>query len=171
MKILNTKKIVSTLLLMLLSLATTHQVNADIVVGFINESDLPYKMSPDKYDNSPDKYDNSVDKYGNSPDKYDNSPDKYDNSPDNYKNSANGKRSIVLEENGSLYHKGYYVSASDGVVNYFSASGNRIFYSPSNSQNLYHGTQGFFCGLLARQSGVYKMVLTKAGERTLMLGE
>ena len=144
---------------------------ADLVVVHIDEDDLPYSLSPQKYELSPSNYANSISKYENSPSKYSNSSTKYDNSPTKYDNTINGTRSILVEKDGRFYHTGYYVVNEDGVTNFYSRKGKRLFYSPKASVGLYDGEKGYFCGVLAKVSGKTKLVLTEKGQKVLMTAE
>lgn len=163
------KTIGITVLLLLISIASV--CNADLLVTFVRESSLPYQFSPSNYENSPSNYDNSVSNYDNSPSNYDNSESNYDNSPSNYDNSANGGSSLVLKENGRAFRVGYYVRADNGVLNFFSTTGKRLFYNPENGVAVFHGKKGFFCGVLGRVDGKYKLALTEKGEKVLELAQ
>lgn len=144
---------------------------ADLPVVLIDESRLPYGLSPSNYDNSPSNYDNSVSNYDNSPSNYDNSESNYDNSSSNYDNGRNGKRRLVYEEDGSPKFAGYYVAANNGVTNFFSPSGKRMFYNPKKSRGVYGGRDGTFCGVLARVDGKFSLALTERGLRLLLLSQ
>ena len=144
---------------------------ADILVMAVDEKKLPYELSPGNYDLSPSNYDNSVSNYDNSPSNYDNSSSNYDNSPSNYENTVNGDRSILVEEERKLIHYGYYLTNGKGLTNFYSPKGKRLFYSPKGRNGLYHGTKGFFCGVIAKVQGKIRLVLTEQGLRVLLLGE
>lgn len=163
-------KIIFAILAILLSVAGA-QVRADILVTNIVENLLPYSVSPQNYDLSSSNYKNSVSNYENSPSNYNNSNANYDNSPSNYENSINGKRSILVEEKGRLCHQGYYVLNKDGVTNFYSSKGERLFYSPKDSVGIYHGEKGFFCGVLAKFNGKVRLALTEKGQKVLLLAE
>lgn len=145
--------------------------NADMLISYLKESNLPYDFSPSNYDNSPSNYDNSVNNYDNSPNNYSNSESNYDNSSSNYKNGVNGDSRLILKENGSNYRAGYYVMSDNGVLNFFSTKGKRLFYTPKNGIGVYNGKEGFFCGVLATVDGDYRLVLTEKGYRTLMINK
>jgi hypothetical protein len=146
-------------------------VFADIVVFPADESKLPFQFSPKNFSLSSSNFDNSISNYDNSPSNYDNSPSNYDNSPSNFENTVSGDRSVLVEEGSKFIHYGYYVTNSGGVTNFYSTKGKRIFYSPKNSMGVYHGTKGFFCGVMARVEGKLRLVLTEQGVRALLLPE
>ena len=158
-------------LIFLLALLVAPLAHADLMVSFIDESSLPYDFSPSKYDNSSSNYDNSVSNYDNSPSHYDNSESNYDNSSSNYDNGANGDNRLLMKEGSKLYRVGYYVRADNGVTNFFSTSGKRIFYNPKKGLGVFHGKEGFFCGVLARVENEYQLVLTEVGQKTLLMAQ
>ena len=159
------------LLIVVLGFLIIVRANADIVVTNIVESSLPYSLSPQNYELSPSNYANSVSNYENSPSNYNNSNSNYENSPSNYANSTNGKRSILIDERGKLVRNGYYVLNDDGVTNFYSPKGKRIFYSPKASVGVYHGEKGFFCGALAKFDGKLRLALTEKGQKILLLSD
>lgn len=144
---------------------------ADIEVMLVDENRLSYDLSPSNYDNSPSNYDNSVSNYDNSPSNYDNSASNYDNSSSNYENSIGGNRNIFIEERGRLTRMGYYTFNDSGPMNIYSTSGKRLFYIPAERIGVFEGEDGFFCGVLVRENGIYKIGLTRKGERMLYLGQ
>lgn len=141
---------------------------ADLVVITANEADLPYSLSSSKYANSSSKYSNSISKYSNSSSKYSNSSSKYKNSPSNYKNGESGDRRLLIGESGSYFYIGYYVMNDDGVINYFSPNGERLFYTPPETGALFHGERGHFCGTLATLNDELVLVLTEKGQMTFL---
>lgn len=163
-------KAILTTLSILLAVAGA-ELRADIVVTNVVESQLPYSLSPQNYDLSPSNYKNSVSNYENSPSNYDNSSSNYDNSPSNYENTINGKRSILVRDKGKFYHRGYYVLNKNGVTNFYSTAGKRLFYSPKDSVGIYHGEKGFFCGVLTTFDGKSRLALTEKGQKVLVLAE
>jgi len=165
---MKTMKLIVTILL--IAFAAT-VLRADIIVVRVDEKTLPYELSPKNYDLSPSNYDNSVSNYDNSPSNYDNSSSNYDNSPSNYDNTIKGDRSILVKEGQKMLHYGYYVTNKNGVTNYYSPKGKRLFYRPKGGKGLYHGKKGFFCGVVAKVDGEIRLALTEEGERVLLLGE
>ena len=140
----------------------------DLQIQIVNERDLPYEFSPNKYENSEMKYENTLMKYENSEMKYENSEMKYENSSMNYKNSANGKRRLIWEN----YFVGYYVMASHGVLNFFSPKGKRLFYLPKNAVAVFDSDNGKFSGVLAMgRNRQYNLYLTEYGFRHLQLNQ
>lgn len=132
---------------------------ADIRAIVINENSLPYDLSPSNYDNSPSNYDNSSSNYDNSVSNYDNSPSNYDNSPSNYDNGINGDRRVVSEDNTFL---GYYVFGSDGIINFYTAGGERIGYIPSGGHTQSIFSENGWCGTMGEQQGRPVLGLTQS---------
>lgn len=145
--------------------------HADLMVSFIDESRLPYDFAPSKYDNSPSNYDNSVGNYDNSPSNYDNSESNYENSSSNYDNGVNSDNRLLLKDGSKLYRLGYYVRADNGVTNFFSTSGKRIFYNPKKGVGVFHGKEGSFCGVFALVENEYQLILTEMGKKTLLMAQ
>ena len=144
---------------------------ADLPVVQIDESSLPYSLSPSNYDNSSSNYDNSISNYDNSSSNYDNSESNYNNSASNYANGRNGSHRLIFNDDGALKFAGYYVLASNGVTNFFSASGKRMFYSPKKGRAVFGGNDGAFCGVLARVDGKFSLGLTQRGMKILLLSQ
>lgn len=144
---------------------------ADLPVVEINESSLPYNLSPSNYDNTSSNYDNSISNYDNSSSNYDNSESNYSNSASNYDNGRNGSRRLILKDGGSLKFAGYYIQASNGVTNFFSPSGKRMFYNPKKGRAIFGGRDGTFCGVLARVDGEFSLALTERGMRVMFLSQ
>jgi hypothetical protein len=157
-------------LIVLLAFATSVRA-ADLPVVLIDKSTLPYEFSPSNYDNSSSNYDNSVSNYDNSPSNYDNSESNYDNSSSNYNNSRSGNRRLVFKDGGMLKFAGYYVRAKNGVTNFFSPSGKRMFYNPKKGRAVFGGQSGEFCGVLASVNGEFSLALTEEGLKTLALSQ
>ena len=161
------------LALMFFSLASlvSGVARADLPVALIEESRLPYDLGPSNYDNSSSNYDNSISNYDNSPSNYENSESNYNNTSSNYENSRNGKRRLVYMERGTPKFAGYYIVASNGVTNFFSPSGKRMFYNPKKGQSVFGGTDGTFCGVLGRVDSTFSLALTDRGLRLLLLSQ
>lgn len=145
--------------------------HADLLVAIVKESTLTYDSSKNNYDNSPSNYDNSISNYDNSSSNYNNSESNYNNSSSNYNNGANGNNCLILKDAGKSYHVGYYVRADNGVLNFFSNKGKRLFYNTGKSIGVFEGNKGFFCGTLGRTNGNYQLTLTEIGEQVLMLAQ
>lgn len=158
-------------LIFCLLLILSSNVQADLLVSFVDESLLSYDLSPNNYNNSPNNYDNSINNYDNSPNNYDNSESNYDNSSSNFDNSSSGDKQLIVEKNNKYYRVGYYVQTNNGVINFFSTRGKRLFYHSGEGNGVFHGGKGFFCGALGRLNGKYQLILTKKGEQTLMLAK
>lgn len=162
--LLNTKSIIKFILIPLLSLISSTSF-ADLQVRVVNENSLPYEYSPMNYDNSPMNYDNSPMNYDNSEMNYDNSPSNYDNSSSNYENTAHGgHKRIIL--NSRFY--GYYVYSPKGIMNIFSARGERMFYSPPKTSAVFHSQSGEFVGAIARSNDTPILALTNLGYKLLI---
>ena len=162
------RKVSIILVLIMLSIVGSN-VYGDLLIVTIKESELPFDLSPSNYDNSPSNYDNSVSNYNNSPSNYNNSPTNYENSSSNYKNGKNGDRRLLVEEGSSHFFVGYYVMNDNGVTNYFSVAGKRLFYTPAKASGVFHGGKGFFCGVLAkpRFKNELRLMLTEQGQKVL----
>jgi len=146
-------------------------IEADLLVSFVKKSSLPYDFSASNYDNSSSNYDNSISNYDNSPSNYDNSESNYDNSSSNYDNGSSGDKRLILKENGQSYRVGYYVRADNGIINFFSVKGKRLFYNTGKGVAVFHGKKGFFCGVLGTVNGTYQLALTEKGKQVLMLAQ
>jgi hypothetical protein len=136
---------------------------ADMPIVYMSEASLPYEFSPANYDNSPANYDNSLANYENSEANYDNSPANYNNSPANYENGPNGNhRLYYLPDNIHMTWAGYFAVRDHNYVNFFSARGGRVFYSPT-SAGVFSAEDGSFCGVVAKMQGRTSLVLTSHG--------
>ena len=151
-----------------LFLSSPITVLADLKVITAKESDLPFELSASRFSNSPSKFSNSVSKFSNSPSKFSNSPSKFDNSPSRYENGRSGNRRLLLEQEANIIYIGYYVRGDDGLMNFFSSNGTRMFYSPSDTDALFGGENGEFCGTLATLNGEKVLVLTEMGQLAFM---
>ena len=156
------------ILFLVLLLAAPVSVIADLKVIIAKESDLPFALSPSKFSNSASKFSNSVSKFSNSPSKFSNSPSKFDNSSSKFDNGKSGDRRLLLEQEVSYFYIGYYVWGDDGLINFFSSKGKRLFYSPSETDALFDGKNGKFCGTLATLKAEKVLVLTEKGQLAFM---
>lgn len=155
--------IIKFLLILAISLVSNTAL-ADLSVVLIDESSLPYNLSPSNYENSPSNYDNSSSNY-------DSSESNYNNSASNYDNSRNGTKRLIFKDGGSLKFAGYYVIAKNGITNYFSPHGKRIFYNPRKGRGIFDSKNGNFCGVLTRVDGELSLALTELGAKILLLSE
>jgi len=144
---------------------------ADLPVATVNESSLPYDLSPSNYDNSPSNYDNSISNYDNSSSNYENSESNYENSSSNYANGRSGERRLLYKDGASRKFAGYYVRAGTGITNFFSPSGKRMFYNPEKGRAVFSGKDGSFCGVLARVGEEFSLALTEQGIKVLFLSQ
>ncbi len=157
-------------ILLLLS-ATLCARAGDLIVIQINESQLPYEFSPSNYENSASNYDNSISNYENSSSNYENSPSNYANSSSNYENGLSGKKRLLVKNGASLKFVGYFVSGTNGITNFFTPSGTRIFYNPKKTPAVFGGLDGIFGGVIAEVKGDLSLVLTEHGMRRLLLAQ
>lgn len=137
---------------------------ADFFILLIKKSDLPYSLSPDQYSNSESSYSNSISNYSNSASNYENSSSNYDNSPTNYKNGRNGKQRLLFQQDGQVYFVGYYVFTDDGLINFYSPDGDRLFYSPAGIDVLFDGENGNFCGAIVLNKNQPTLAITEKGQ-------
>ena len=118
---------------------------ADLPVAPIDESSLPYGLSPSNYDNAPSNYDNSISNYDNSPSNYDNSESNYNNSTSIYDNGhmwLSNRR--LLKDSGTVKFAQLLHFRQHGVTNFFSPSGKRMFYNPKKGRAIFGGRDGTF---------------------------
>lgn len=149
-------------------IALSSSVLADLEVILANESGLPYALSPSKYSNSSSKYSNSISKYSNSGSKYSNSSSKYDNSPSKYSNSKSGNQRLLLKKDESYFYIGYYVWGDEGLINFFSSSGDRVFYSPPETDAIFEAEKGEFAGSIATLKDAKVLAVTEKGQLALV---
>ena len=142
---------------------------ADLPILVVEQSQLPYGFSPSNYDNSESNYDNSISNYDNSGSNYDNSESNYDNSSSNYDNSPSGTHRLIYSVAGTPRYAGYYVTSSEGVTNFFSPTGARMFYNPKSGSGVFSARDGSFCGVLAESQGRLSLVLTDHGVKVMLL--
>ena len=149
-------------------IALSSSVLADLEVILAKESDLPYALSPSKYSNSSSKYSNSISKYSNSGSKYSNSGSKYENSPAKYSNSKSGNQRLLMKKDGSYFYIGYYVWGDEGLINFFSSSGDRVFYSPPETDAIFEAEKGEFAGSIATLKDAQVLAVTEKGQLALV---
>ena len=162
------KRVQISIFLFIFLIAAPASVFADLEVIVADESDLPFALSPSKFSNSSSKFSNSLSKFNNSLSKFSNSPSKFDNSPSKFDNSRSGNRRLLLAKEGSYFYIGYYVWGDDGLINFFSSGGKRLFYSPSETSALFGSENGEFCGTLAVLKDEKVLVLTEKGQLAFM---
>jgi hypothetical protein len=162
-------RLIKQLILLLVMSTPQWAAAADLPIVSVEESSLPYGLSPNNYDNSPSNYNNSISNYDNSPSNYDNSESNYDNSATNLDNGRSGDRRLIYMDGSTPRFAGYFVRASNGVTNFFSPSGLRIFYNPKKGRGIYGGKDGSFCGVFARVDGKFSLALTENGLKLFFL--
>lgn len=94
---------------------------------------------------------------------YDYSPNNYDNSPNNYDNSISGHNRLIY--NSSFV--GYYVRTSNGVTNFYSPKGVRMFYNPPKTVAVFDGESGEFVGVIGNINNQLSLALTQYGNKVL----
>ena len=161
-------KFLTIFVLIILLIAASVSAFADLKVIIARESDLPFELSPSKFSNSPSKFSNSISKFSNSTSKFSNSSSKFNNSPSKFDNGRSGNRRLLLEQGGSYFYIGYYVWGDEGLINFFYSKGKRLFYSPSETDALFGGEDGKFCGTLATFRDQNVLVLTEKGQLAFM---
>lgn len=144
------------------ALVSVASANMDVTI--IDVSRLPYELSTKKFENSPSNFNNSSSNFNNSASNFNNSKSNFINSASNFANSPNGKQKLML--NGKFV--GYHVLNSSGLTNFFSASGERVFYNPDSSAGVFT-PNGKFVGVVALASGnQITLALSSEGVRTLL---
>ena len=151
------RRLVLLLTVVLCALCGNVAAAADLPIATVDESALPYDFSPSNYDNSSSNYENSE--------------SNYDNSSSNYDNGRSGERRLLYKEGSSLKFAGYYVRAGNGVTNFFSSKGKRMFYNPKKGRAVFNGKDGSFCGVLGSVNGQFSLALTEQGVKTLLLSQ
>jgi hypothetical protein len=157
--------------ILLLSSVTVCAGAVDLIVTQVKESHLPYEFSPSNYENSSSNYDNSVSNYDNSSSNYENSPSNYLNSASNYDNGPAGSKRLLIKNGGTLKFVGYFVISANGVTNFFTPSGARVFFNPKKTSAVFSGSDGLFAGVIADIRGDMSLVLTEHGMRRFMLAQ
>lgn len=157
------KRIIKCLVFCCIALSS-HSANADLEVIFAKEAEMPFALSLTKLSNSPSKFNNSINKFSNSASNFSNSPSKFDNSPSKQDNGKSGKNRLLIKKLGSYDYIGYYVWNGEGVMNFFSPKGTRLFYSPADTDAVFDGSDGKYCGTLARIENEDVLVITESGQ-------
>ena len=75
----------------------------------------------------------------------------------------------MIEKGSSLYRIGYYTKNSSAITNFYSTSGERVFYNPKLGVGIYGGENGDFSGVLADIGDEYRLVLTESGRKNLLI--
>jgi hypothetical protein len=148
-------------------LALSCSAFADLEVILASESDLPYSLSPSKFSNSSSKFSNSISKFSNSGSKFSNSSSKFDNSPSKYSNGKSGDQRLLLKKDSDYFYDGYYVWGDEGLINFFSSSGDRLFYSPPETDAIFDGEEGEFAGSIATLKDTKVLAVTEKGQLAL----
>ena len=140
---------------------------SDLKVRIAKESDLSFTLSPLNFANSPKNFKNAIENFYNSPVKFSNSPGNFENSPSNPENGEKGNRQLIIGKGKHLLVAGYYVPGEDSLINFFSTEGKRLFYKPSETDAVFSGGDGAFCGTFATVDHERVLVLTEKGQEAL----
>ena len=123
--------------LIVLTLLISQFASADLTVVVVNPSSLPHDLGPSNYDNKASNYDNKA--------------SNYDNRRSNYANGPTGSRRLLTEDD--LY-AGYYVTRSDGHINYFYANGTRFGFTSKGGHTDSVFSDGSWCGTRGEIDGI-----------------
>jgi hypothetical protein len=137
--------------LILLTVLISPFASSDLTVVIVNPSSLPYDLRPSNYDNKASNYNNKESNYDNKASNYGNKASNYDNRRSNYANGPQGSRRLLTEDD--LY-MGYYVTRSDGHINYFYANGTRFGFTPKGGHTDSVFSDGSWCGTRGEIDGI-----------------
>ena len=129
-----------------LSFSAAH---ADLIIESLDRYSLPIQYSPGYVYNSPDYV-------------YNSSGYVY-NSPGYVYNGVSGNKRLLLNTSSGLSRVGYYVITDDGLINFFSVKGKRMFYSPKDTPAIFQDSTGKFSGVIAPADNEYKLLLNNNG--------
>ncbi len=131
---------------------------ADLTVVVVDPSSLPYDLGPSNIDNQASSLRNNESGFGNGASSFGNQASSFDNRRSNYANGPEGSRRLLTEDD--LY-VGYYVTRSNGHINYFYASGTRFGFTPSggHTDSIFSG--GSWCGTIGQVDGLSVLGLTR----------
>ncbi len=119
---------------------------ADAPLFLLDQTQLPFDLSPGAPQNSPAKQSNSPNSSANSSASPANRSSTRANSPGN---PANEKR-VIFTADGEVV--GYYAPNGSGTVNLFDVNGKRVAYRPEGSKSLFSNS-GKWCGTVAESNG------------------
>ena len=146
-----------------LIMCLTTAVKADINTVEMIESEIPRNICIESYELSPRNHDNSILNHNNSESNSDNRSAILDNAPMNFKNYMGERKIYGLDK----FPCGYYVTNSNGVTNFFSRRGKRLFYNPKKGDGLYQGQTGEFCGIIFMKGSEKYIAVTELGKGEL----
>ena len=129
-----------------LSFSAAH---ADLIIESLDRYSLPIQYSPGYVYNSPGYV-------------YNSSGYVY-NSPGYVYNGVSGNKRLLLNTSSGLSRVGYYVITDDGLINFFSVKGKRMFYSPKDTPAIFQDSTGKFSGVIAPADNEYKLLLNNNG--------
>ncbi len=144
----------------ILSFSVAH---ADLSIESLEQYSLPMQYSPSYMYNSPSYMYNSPSYMYNSSSYMYNSSSYMYNSPSYMYNGNSGNKRLLLNTNSGLSRVGYYVITDDGLINFFSVKGKRMFYSPKDTPAIFQDSTGKFSGIIAPVSNEYKLLLNSHG--------
>lgn len=147
-----------------LSFSAAH---ADLIIESLDRYSLPIQYSPSYVYNSSSYVYNSSSYVYNSPSYVYNSPSYVYNSPSYVYNGVSGDKRLLLNTNSGLSRVGYYVITDDGLINFFSVKGKRMFYSPKDTPAIFQDSTGKFSGVIAPVDNDYKLLLNNYGVETV----
>lgn len=119
---------------------------ADAPVFVIDQTQLPFDLSPGAPANSPARQGNLPTAAANSTANPANSSSIHANSP---RNPANGKR-VIFDGGGEI--RGHYAPNGSGTLNLFDGAGRRVAYRPAGTKSLF-SNRGEWCGTVATVQG------------------
>ena len=143
-----------------LSFSAAH---ADLIIESLDRYSLPIQYSPGYVYNSPGYVYNSPGYVYNSSGYVYNSPGYVYNSPGYVYNGVSGNKRLLLNTSSGLSRVGYYVITDDGLINFFSVKGKRMFYSPKDTPAIFQDSTGKFSGVIAPADNEYKLLLNNNG--------
>jgi len=147
----------------LIGVLFSYAAHADLIVESFDRYSLPTQYSPSYLYNSPSYLYNSPSYLYNSPSYLYNSPSYLYNSPSYLYNGNTGDKRLLLNTNSGLSRVGYYVITDDGLINFFSVKGKRMFYSPKDTPAIFQDSTGKFSGVIAPVGNDYKLLLNNYG--------
>lgn len=145
-------------LIVLLALSLAAPAGAQSVLFVLDQSQLPFDLSPGARANSPANVKNAPSQAKNSPASWANSSKAPGNAPDNPANGPDGVNAIFTSDGA---YAGYATRAG-GALNLFSAGGRRIAYQPAGGHTRsLMSNAGEWCGTVTgTQRGSYAFGMT-----------
>ena len=147
----------------LVALSLAPPARAQSVMFVLDQSQLPFDLSPGARENSPANIRNAPSQAKNSAASWANSPKAPGNAPDNPANGPDGVNAIFTPDGEFVG----YATRGGGALNLFSASGRRIAYQPAGGHTKsLMSNAGEWCGTVTgTRRGGYAFGLTMACAR------